>query len=161
MKTELKDVLHLYLGCLCLIKEIWDDNEKLCDEYIGRLNRIDKIGDKIEVIICDSVVMSLPTIELYEENILNGDVKPILRNLSDMSYIEKVELSKMLYLEEGEVPDERLINQAYVNIRDNFGGPQMSSWRIGFLVIKYLLKQEFDLFELIKTEQAIDKNLLN
>lgn len=103
-----------------------------------------------QVVVIDSVLIASVEQGLYE-------VKPILRQLSDMTLDEAAFCAKEMFCDEAEAPDERLTDMAKIAIRDNFGGPHLASWRIGFLITRYLMSKHFDLFGWIESGLAIDK----
>ena len=92
---------------------------------------------------------------------LAGTYKPILRHRDDMTEADKTQLALLLYCEDVSQVDDRLRHQAYNAVRDQFGGPNLASWRIGFLVMHYLISKGFDLFWLIESGQAIRKGVTN
>jgi hypothetical protein len=103
-----------------------------------------------QVVVIDSVLIASVEQGLYV-------VKPILRPLSDMTLDEAAFCAKEMFCDEAEAPDERLTDMAKIAIRDNFGGPHLASWRIGFLITRYLMSKHFDLFGWIESGLAIDK----
>ena len=110
MKTELKDVIHLYLGQLALI---------------GNLEKTASITDKIQVFTID---------KFNHDKIL---CRPILRKLTDMKEDEKDEFS------------EHQIEMF---------GDDFNTEMYDIEQFLFLLKSGFDLFGLIASGQAIDRN---
>lgn len=78
MKTQLKDVLHFYLGCKCIVK-LYDT------EYRGIF-----LGLNYPFLYIQVASDKAPT----KHRIDKIDFKPILRPLSDMTDIEKDEFSE-------------------------------------------------------------------
>lgn len=89
-----------------------------------------------------------------------SEAKPILRPLSDMTEEEAEWCAKELFCDKNEEPDAFATNRARIAIMDNFGTPLIASWRISFLVSRYLLSKHFDLFGWIPAGLAIDKTKL-
>ena len=121
MSKDIKDYLHLYLGCEVLI-------EKSCYNFVHSYG-IHK-GD----------VKTLHPSLLFLIDTNNKDIiyKPILRPPSDIKQEEKTELNKIYNEWEDLSPAELEANRAV-----------------------YMLKQQFDLFNLIPEGLAIDKTKLN
>lgn len=152
--TQLKDVTHFYLGSEVEVIQSFSSNPAwLWENGIHILD-----GAMLEAIEIQYSFTGLSDANLENYIMLR------LRPLSSMTESEKEHLATMLYLNEGEsindfpiIEKERMLKQTLINITDNFGGPHMASWRIGFLVMLYLLKNSFDLFGLCESGQAIDK----
>ena len=137
-KLTAQDLALYYRGQAKLIRRA----EKL-DSFHG----FARVG---QVVVIDSVLIASVEQDLYE-------VKPMLRPLSDMTLDEAAFCAKEMFCDEAEAPDERLTDMAKIAIRDNFGGPHLASWRIGFLITRYLMSKHFDLFGWIESGLAIDK----
>ena len=84
--------------------------------------------------------------------------RPVMNHFEDMTEAVKTELALMLYCEDILEVDDRLRQQAYNAVRDQFGGPNLASWRIGFRVMHHLILLGFDVFGLIESGQAIRKD---
>jgi len=159
---ELKDVLHLYLGCKVLLEsEMYSENGNP-DKIIERLAGIDKDGN------CegDSYV-------LYE-----GDFKLILRPLSSMTEEEALHCIGIAY-ESVYTHKPEFIRVEMVDSNQEAAAIicEEPGWKYGFSVTKngidfsangsflhipqfeitaYLLSKGFDLFNLIPSNQAIE-----
>lgn len=133
MKTELKDVLHLYLGCQVQTNYRRETTGgSPMKKLKGTLQEIDLyMPDKCGVLLEDQ------SDKTHYSNLDIKTVKPILRPLSDMT--EKEWLKEM--------PDRPALKPGY---ELNFSATQFN----------WLLKQGFDLFGLIESGQAIDKTKL-
>lgn len=137
MTTELKDVLHLYLGCQC----------KMDDGKVGRLSGLDLCQN-------DNSITML-TIRFSDDinddwSVYNDDsdfsrIKPILHRLEDMTgqhiiglgYGSLLDIAGMMY------------TKSKISVK------QISE---GFTADEFLflLKNSYDLFNLIDSGQAID-----
>lgn len=132
MKKELKDYLHLYLGCEVMC--FWQSTNPAIKPEQKKL-----IAQKSET----PFEISLPTA-------LSVNVKPILRTLSDMREEEAVECWELTDTDrDKEIEGWQVVD--YFRREENFYEPKT------FL---YLLSKHFDLFGLIKSGLAIDKNTL-
>ncbi len=120
MKTELEDVMHLYLGC-----------EVKTTHYGKGILKGLNIHD-----------VHLVEIKGESKTFRLNQFKPILRQLSDMTKEENICYSRT---------GLRHISESVENY---------DSIRIESEKTAYLLKQGFDLFNLISTGQAIDKTKL-
>ncbi len=134
MKKDIKDYLHLYLGCPA---EIHGYNTKIVDKVTSSSLTMITKGCKIV---------------------------PILRPLSDMTEQEAMELGKLLLL----IPHGQI--SAYKNTFGKWcvkwSEHYKDHWCIDGEIFNqhqtiYLLKEGFDLFELIADGLAIDKTTLN
>ena len=109
-------------------------------------------------VLCNLAVLHNDCVEVeYQFNVghyeLNfEDIKPILRPLSDMTEEEKSTLKGVM---KDSFKGENLLpiikSGALTNLFFNKGNPSIVLW---------LLKQGFDLFGLIESDQAIDKTTL-
>ena len=127
MKTELKDVLHLYLGCECLYE--WNKEPKV------------ELKGKVTASIIDS---------FYSDNGVIQWVKPILRPLSDMTKLE----AQSAYVVIHKCMPKDTLSDTLEYIQGSLGdecSPKVWLWAV---------KNGFDLFGLIESEQAIDKTLI-
>ena len=132
--------LALYLGC-----EVEWLGERGCN--LAGINTADQSFNPVGLVYSNGLTIWTP----------ERAVKPILRPLSDMTLDEAAFCAKEMFCDEAEAPDERLTDMAKIAIRDNFGGPHLASWRIGFLITRYLMSKHFDLFGWIPAGLAIDK----
>lgn len=123
MKTEFKEVAHLYLGCE--VKENSGLERTLFLKKVtnGNPSNIVEVG-----------------VALVSWNMYFTEIKPILRPLSDMTEVERTMFDGM--------------HLSYSETKWPFIGiePQQFTW---------LLKQDFDLFNLIESGQAIDRSTLS
>lgn len=137
MKTQFKEVAHLYLGCKCAYA---DANMKLWDIPLGqRTGFTHPNGGK-------------PCVREMSLQVLSQDyslITPILRPLSDMTNEEKDELGF----------------KAFGVLRDSLGAPTLPqrfvSIKWAARNTAYLLSKHFDLFGLIESGQAIDATKFN
>lgn len=135
MKTEFKDVAHLYLGC-----EVEAHPKHYEDKAIkGRLDGV--VLNRVFVQCFDVFGNPWSENEVTSLEKLPFDkIKPILRPLSDMTEEEKAQL------------------------RDFMGWARYVEYlKFGLCTpegVAYLLKQGFDLFNLIPSSQAIDRTTL-
>lgn len=131
MRTELKDVIHLYLGCECMIGDTkWKKPEIHPDDLAPGIDL--NYGKPIKSII------DYHTLQAYSHKIT-----PMLRSLDSITEEEKREFFKLQYGDEKY--DERLVRVS-TSLHTLF--PET------FL---YLLSRGFDLFGLIESGQAIRK----
>ena len=147
MKTEFKDVAHLYLG-------------------VEVVNTIGKHMGKIVSVSIDGTATINPLDEFKPRVIILNSLKPILRPLSDMTDEEFAAYSTML---------ERCDYEAYIEISDSGERRIGYEWEDGICgvlinsyvgknlvaVFSYLLSRSFDLFGLIESGEAIDKTKMN
>lgn len=131
MKTELKDVLHFYIGC-----KGWDSEAP---------------GEEIMTIIGYSIINGNHLISDEHGNfdIPIKDIKPILRPLSDMTDDEIKYVGEDLKQGTWNAPDIRSNPKLAWSIH-----------HMNPVVFVYLINQGFDLFDLIESGQAIDKTKL-
>jgi len=144
MKTEFKDVAHLYLGC--------DMYTKFDDGSSGK--------QELTTYVLSGIINSWKGIRIRPI-----EIKPILRPLSDMTVEEFAAYSTML---------ERCDYEAYIEISDSGERRIGYEWEDGICgvlinsyvgknlvaVFSYLLSRSFDLFGLIESNQALDKTKL-
>lgn len=137
---EVKDVLHLYLGCECAVD--YRDRE-------GEGMMIDRISGVYED---GSAAISNGYIEPISK------LKPILRPLSDMTEDEAVELAN---IHKYDIPDDDGVREELINVYSDEGELHLGKPYLPIGMYKegmlWLLKQHFDLFSLIESGQAIDK----
>jgi len=167
MGTQLKDVIHLLLGCECIGQ--YDDADRR-----AYLTGITNGGTECEL-------------QFFEEDGINvfespewsdiEKVRPILRRLASMTEDEMKALWAIVF--HRPFPDSGRIEKSYMQDKKNPRWVLMSGVeRLGIqlngdiwadsdlhiwqqnphLLTVYLLKQGFDLFGLIDSGQAIDKN---
>lgn len=135
MSKEIKDYLHLYLGCWVLIKPPQDEDRRV-GQFIGFSDE-HKLSARIK----------------FRSNTPEGRVnllffKPILRPLSDMTEEEHQEWMNLRgWVHENFNGKEGVENGIHCGFGDGFSAA-------------YLLKQGFDLFGLIESGLAIDKTKL-
>lgn len=134
MSKEIKDYLHLYLGRQV---EVMPAQAK---SYVGQLQQIDVNG---YCIVADTSITRHTHIDY---------VKPILRDLSDMTEEEEEELVKSEYPEATRWEVETFAMQ----LRAWYDGKQISmdNYTPGMIVL--LLSKGFDLFGLIPDKLAIN-----
>lgn len=136
----------MYLGCqVHLIPKL--------EGTTGRLAAV-KTNGIVEIATPSMFNPKFEVISIYQIH----EVKPILRKLSSITEEEQFFCAKEMYCSGDEQPDARLLQQAKVAIMDGFGGPNLASWRIGFLITQYLLSRTFDLFRLCDAGLAIDSS---
>ena len=133
MKTELKEVIHLYLGCDAIIgKQSGQENAK---HLIGTLVGYDtKNKGTCTFIYYDKGVSTTC--------ITPTSIKPILRPISDMTQEESKIYHSLNKLYPASPVHHIMVEHAT------------------FETFAWLLKKQFDLFELIESGQAIDKTKL-
>lgn len=144
MKKELKDYLHLYLGCEIIGTYRDASGSK------GYLTGITNGG-------CDCEIQFIleDGINVEEEPYINdiAQVKPILRPLSDMTEDEENEI-------EGEYGSYGLGEKHLCNALKNHDLRYVKKLDEAFGLIHYLLSKSFDIFGLIEAGLAIDASTL-
>ena len=147
MKTEFKDVAHLYLG-------------------VEVVNTIGKHMGKIVSVSIDGTATINPLDEFKPRVIILNSLKPILRPLSDITNDEFYELSEIL-----EQCDYGAVFQEYNDGKTGVG----YMWQEGMAglilnsdagqyfvkIFPFLLSRSFDLFGLIESGEAINKAKLS
>jgi hypothetical protein len=133
MKKELKDYLHLYLGCECKTKYVdWENwsTETLTLKVLNKLNED-----------------------------LSFEVKPILRSLDD---ITKSEATEGKVFKEKTEWHEPTFEQFKERLENNLELQRKTKFIIEFSPTEFifLLSKYFDLFGLIDAGLAIDKTTL-
>lgn len=128
MKKELKDYLHLYLGCEVFIESYSFMNGNKREKLIDKLTEVG-INGRID---CEKYTPP------------DGDVKLVLRPLSDMTEEEKDWLDE----------HENFVN----NYKQNAESELIIEWDAE--KTSYLLSKHFDLFGLIEAGLAIDKTTI-
>jgi hypothetical protein len=138
MKKELKDYLHLYLGCECRL----DNKEK------GKLIGFDsRLHDSEVEMVCFTIWMDKENDwTVYNDDANFDRIKPILRPLSDMTEDEL----KCLRSERGHLKGVHRDDLKFIII--------MNKWSPEDFI--FLLSKHFDLFGLIPAGLAIDKTTL-
>jgi hypothetical protein len=145
-EKNLKDYLHLYLGCHCVVD--------------GRPAIIDSVSTNKHI---DTVTAQFTdTNDQYDWAVYNdlSEVKLLLRPLSDMTEQEFKEIFKPI--QPGDVTDEdfkEAMQHLIKNGIDAFDFEGVSA-QIVFEYTRLLLSKGFDIFELIPSGLAIDKTTL-
>lgn len=144
MKTELKDVVHFYLGCECV-------------DGAGSVGKIDTCG-------FDGYIRTTPLNKHIKVKAFLSGVKPILRPLSDMTEEEGRQYATY-YGIDGYLSVTITEENGYVKISIGNSGHMASLFPLGQYgqkpeTLVYLLSKGFDLFGLIESGQAIDKTIL-
>lgn len=143
MSIELKDVIHLYLGC----------EVKTISEFPARLVWAGILGSEAQKY--GTLVGGMSTTRHWEpEN------KLVLRPLSDMTEEEANAIWKILDWNEAIHPPHRIgdILSEFDTIERDDGTSENSHWGHLVKIMPYLLKQGFDLFGLIESGQAIQSS---
>ncbi len=138
MKKELKDYLHLYLGCKV---EYGYDGTKKIGKLVGKDDSAGWQVDKLRVLAPYQYVRD----EL---------IKPILRPLSDMTEDEKVVMHDTLWITKEEDKHYSVSHKCTYWHLKCCGREKEPE------VFLYLLSKHFDLFGLIDAGLAIDKTKL-
>jgi hypothetical protein len=135
-KNKLEEVIHLYLGCELYAE--FDDGSSgtfALNEYYLRNIRSNWISDK-----------PVPTL-----------IKPLLRQLSDITEEEKEFIVRCITYNHVKFSS----TESALGCWDNEEyGKKIQHMRFYADELQYLLSKGFDLFSLIETGQAIDKNTL-
>lgn len=146
MNKNIKDYLHLYLGCECIVKEPGESAFKSVLEGIQRGKFLLK---------------EYGHLLLWEA----AEIKPILRPLSDMTEEELIEQENIFKIYEPDfevTPDMR--KNAWEKIKnDGIMAVEFSEDNnplMVFELFRYFLSKHFDLFGLIESGLAIDKTKL-
>lgn len=134
MKKEIKDYLHFYMGS--------DLNFKITKIETGLIT-IDKMTSLSEDCVCFS---DSPDIYFDDVSFNETSCKPILRQLNDITKEEKEVASKLC----GVV---NLFNNKNKDEKFNYVKHEAEH-------IAYLLKQGFDVFDLIEDGLAVDEKTL-
>ena len=132
MKTEFKDVAHLYLG-------------------VEVVNTIGKHMGKIVSVSIDGTATINPLDEFKPRVIILNSLKPILRPLSDMSEEEENDIAFDMF---GDW-------HKHVTNAIKSGKKYVFDYRVYPELFLYLLSKHFDLFGLIESGEAIDKAKLS
>ena len=147
MKKELKDYLHLYLGCECKTPiGILVFN---CVNISDSRNNVwfyCRWSDKKNCYLPKQNAEILSKQSLVGKAFKYSEIKPILRKLSDMTDEEL----KNLRSERGNLKGVERADMNYI-IRLNTWSPED---------VRYLLSRHFDLFGLISSGLAIDSKTL-
>lgn len=162
-KKKIEDYLHLYLGC-----EIENNN----GVYRGTLIGFRQPCEAIVAIDYFNKQHRKPENKEHGEHFfLAKAMRPILRPLSDMTDEEKTEIAKMwTWFQDRTVLNEehfeyihdsnkKMVLEAFTTANEDDGARMSPS--AYFQAFPYLLKQGFDLFNLIESGLAIDKTKLN
>ncbi len=141
MKTEFKNVIHLYIGCSCITPLV---NGK------GNVGAIELTG----------IVKGRAQFDFDNESTLCefDEIMPLLRDVSDISREEILEYTEM-FMPEFKLTEERIVNILESIKKDGtdifeFDGDNLQ--KISLIVLWFTSKQ-FDVFGLIASEQAIKK----
>jgi hypothetical protein len=130
-KTELKDVIHLYIGCLVQTDyRRRTESGKKMERCVGKLIDIDLLVAEEHFGVQFKFHDKWNSVQLPIKSI-----KPILRPLSDMTKVEK----------------------GYVDqYKNNYHGLSLSeSLKVDADITRYLISRKFDMFGLLESEQAI------
>lgn len=162
---QIKDIIHYYIGKACFVENVG----------YGHIAAVDEFGGL--------------TVKIYEETkavyVDIATIKPLLRRVCDMTEVEASELAEKCYYSiygngalsvyqifEAEQPDH-FGASFFDDDQDKVGftvdvnrGVELSVNGIRLTVpqsesFHYLLKQGFDLWGLIESNQAIDQKTLN
>lgn len=132
---KLKDVIHYYIGCDVIV----DRKEH------GRLMGANPIPNSVGQVYWDIITDDMKAEDEdfcmpYNDDPDIGDlrIKPILRRIEDSTVDEQIEFGKLMGTTE----------TAYTVVK--YHTPASFNW---------LIKNKFDLFGLIETEQAIDAKI--
>ena len=148
MKTKLKDVIHFYMGC-----EIQTSFRTV--SMIGQpMNKAIGILVDVDLLIPDKIGVQFEfnKATLDTTTLPINSCKPILRSLSDITDAECIELSIVQYESKSKSDANNLsLGIGIVNeiIKDTWGGSHKT--------FMYFIKNNFDIFGLIESGQAIDK----
>lgn len=143
---ELKDYLHLYLGC-----DFMHDSGKFGGFISGINFHHATVNIKTEEAKNHPRLKDHPSLGFEKKVILIERIKPILRPLSDMTEEEAdyiIEHTKLKEVSMGRSEKEFAINIA-------------ERWTANADVLAWLLSKHFDLFNLIPEGLAIDKSTIN
>jgi len=175
--VQLKDVIHLYLGCevttggwMPKVKKQECEINLLSVDWERQVSRVGWFYPSYDKCI-KSEAWEIPT----------KDIKPILRKLSDMTEEEAIFIAKIVLFENyhGFTGRAEKYNDRYVvwdkgnsegdHVEILFDG-QIVRWvqskvedapyECCYEIFPYLLSHHFDLFNLISSSQAIDKETL-
>lgn len=145
---ELKDVVGFYLGAYVYVFT----PESVTDGFLTKYLKDYPEGQyKIQL-----------SLKNMEEMLFKG-YAPILRPLSDMTEEEASEMWLLLGWNE-RIPKEHRaedIIREFTVIEEDNGTTNNAHWGYFIMIMPYLLKQGFDLFDLISTGQAINSTTLN
>lgn len=141
MKKELKDYLHLYLGCECVFEDCRNEGDK-------------EHGKLIEIGINMACIETVNNEDPYIECTPN-EIKPILRPLSDITDEEWSEIEEKIHV--------LFDAQGMGMIRDNFlsdKNNERCGWHLINDALIELRKRSVDVDGLIESGLAIDKTTL-
>ncbi len=132
-KLELKDVIHLYKGCKCILMgEVVDPHDEPVIRKIFTFNGVVTDSSKEMWAHCDD--------DEYHHEVNLSEIFLILRPMSSITDEEFMECRR---------------------IEENFQLENNGRFYGGAACIIHLLKKGFDLYKLIESKQAIDKATLN
>lgn len=166
--TKFSEVSHLYLGCE-LIGSFRLEPRK------GYLTGITNGGEDVEIQFFEE-----DGINVFESPEFNTvkEIKPILRPISDMTEDEMKEIFNLIFkrifppsgnillFDLGKKEERRVLWTGVERVGIDLSGDIWADSDLHIykfnphLITAYLLKQRFDLFELIKNGEAIDKTTL-
>lgn len=174
---NIKDYLHLYLGCQCLVSE-----SEYYESGQGKLVRVDIEDDEAATISGNT----LHDRTRYCVEADFKDIKPILRPLSDMTKPEALEFINDVFNFKGQFGhriDNYKIEKGFLSFTYfNGNGPKGGNDQTVLLIknwskegmgewifncsysmndVVWLLKNHFDLFGLIESGLAIDATTIN
>lgn len=148
MKTELKDVIHLYLGC-----EVQTDSNPIqIEKLIGV-----EFGTNKGVLIIQTSWNGLTNYHREDEGI--EYIKPILHPLSELMNEDSLESPKIESIV-NELPGHCDAYDEWLNVFIE-SPDQFRLMQAPFELILELIKQQFDVFGLLESGQATNKTTLN
>jgi len=137
---DIKDYLHLYLGCDVEADSLSDNTKR----FVYKLT--------------PSRLRSILEYNNYDNS------KPILRNLSDMTKDEIIHFFLLKGLDYSKVTNRTSIMDNFIQIEYKCAGELLSDYQVATFLnpeqTKYLLEKHFDLFGLINDGLAIDKTTI-
>lgn len=155
MVKDIKEVIHLYLGCEC-------------EFYHEGFNFIPTVG-KLKELYIDGSGNNISSVYVGNRSINEkyfNYIKPILRSLDDITEEECIWIANLAFTEEVTPLDRAAIGKEFIQY--TFLGKGLNHKMIesveeigiehSFELTRYLLSKHFDLFGLIESGLAIDKN---
>lgn len=157
---KLSEVIHYYIGCKIL-------NQYYDRDIIGVLMGVIDREVVKKAVIQNFDIFKQPWGRLVEEEVTPpSGIKLCLRPLSSMTeeealYFFSIQHAEVLLYK----PISFEISDAVQKISYEVGGSRLHQWRIGISLspkeFQFLLSNGFDLFGLIKSNQALDITKLN
>ena len=145
MKTEFKDVAHLYLGCNAMVNDI-----PVIVRAIGYGDSLKNDFSKSRVYLkCKHNKSIIDLTDVYEWDAVSDTVNPILRALSDMTADEF-----------SEIFPNRTVDAYNSFVLCGIDCIMGGSIARNMKTVLFLISKHFDLFGLIESGQAIDKTTL-